>query len=77
MGATAGYLGAQKVGAFAGNRVNTQLQNAMLDPQLFAQMLADAARRAGQQQVPGLLGAVPKAGALGADEASAGLLGGN
>lgn len=48
-GAGLGFMGAQKLGAFAGNRVNTQLQNAMLDPNLFAQMLSDAARRSGQK----------------------------
>lgn len=45
MGAAGGALGAQKVGQFVGNRVNTEFQKAMLDPQYFAQLLAEALDR--------------------------------
>jgi hypothetical protein len=45
MGAAGGALGAQKVGQFVGNRVNTEFQNAMLDPQYFAKLLGEALDR--------------------------------
>jgi hypothetical protein len=78
MGTVGGVVGAQKLGAMAGTRVNNSLQDAMLDPQLFAQMLEDAARRArAQAQGGGLLGVVPRAGAIGSEEALTGLLGSN
>jgi len=45
MGAAGGALGAQKVGQFVGNRVNTEFQKAMLDPEYFAKLLAEALDR--------------------------------
>jgi hypothetical protein len=45
MGAAGGALGAQKVGQFVGNRVNNEFQQAMLDPQYFAKLLAEALDR--------------------------------
>ena len=76
MGAAGGVVAAQKLGSIAGNRVNTQLQEAMLDPAYFAKLLREASARQAQSGA-GLLSAAPvKAGAVGSDEAL-GLLSGN
>lgn len=45
MGAAGGALGAEKAGQFVGNRVNTEFQKAMLDPEYFAKLLGDALER--------------------------------
>jgi hypothetical protein len=69
LGAAGGVMAAQKLGSIAGNRVNEQLQAAMLDPALFAKLLREAAAREANQG-GGLLGAVPvRAGAVGATDA--------
>ena len=69
LGAAGGVMAAQKLGSIAGNRVNEQLQAAMLDPALFARLLREAAAREADKG-GGLLGAAPvKAGAVGATDA--------
>jgi hypothetical protein len=45
MGMLGGGVAAQKIGQFVGNRVNGQFQKAMLDPDYFAKLLADALKR--------------------------------
>lgn len=69
VGAVSGVIAGKGLGSIAGNRVNDQLQAAMLDPALFARLLREAAaREAGQGG--GLLDSVPvKAGAVGATDA--------
>lgn len=75
MGAAGGYVAGQKLGAFAGDRVNTALQDAMLNPELFAKLLKEAAARSTQQS--GLLNpALQKASVIGADNSLSGLLSG-
>lgn len=77
MGAAGGYVAGQKLGAFAGDRVNTALQDAMLNPELFAKLLKEAAARSAKQSGGGLLSpSLQKAGALGADNSLSGLLSG-
>lgn len=49
------YQGAKKVNQFIGNRLNNQVQQSMLDPDVFAQLLREGMARAAQQQGGGLL----------------------
>ena len=55
--------GMKKGGEFVGNRVNQQLQQSMLDPDYFAQLLREGLARGLQQQGSGL--SVPAASAAG------------
>lgn len=45
MATLGGAVGAQKVGQFVGNRVNSEFQQAMLNPDHFAKLLGDALER--------------------------------
>lgn len=45
MATAGGVMGAQKLGQFVGNRVNTRFQKAMLNPDDFAQLLQEAITR--------------------------------
>lgn len=48
LGALGAAKGSQMLGNFVGNRVNGEFQKAMLEPDYFAQLVEDAAKRNGQ-----------------------------
>lgn len=52
MGAVGGHVVAEKAGSFVGNRVNSEFQKAMLDPQYFAKLLAEALERQKSASAP-------------------------
>lgn len=60
LGAAGGVAVAQKAGQFVGNRVNAEFQRAMLEPEYFSKLLADALKR--QSQDPSLLQALAPTG---------------
>ena len=45
IGAYGGKAAAEKIGSFVGNRIDKQFQDAMLNPEVFAKLLADAIKR--------------------------------
>lgn len=67
-----GLAAAQKIGEFAGNRVNGQLQKAIIDPDYFSQLLSDALKRRAYD--PTIMDALAPAGARAATIGAEGLV---
>jgi hypothetical protein len=59
VGAYGGKVAAEKLGAFVGNRVNREFQEAMLDPNHFAKLLAQALDRQNAATSPALKALTP------------------
>lgn len=59
VGAYGGKVAAEKLGAFTGNRVNAEFQKAMLDPNYFAKLLAEALDRQNAAVSPAMQALTP------------------
>lgn len=70
MGAAGGAAAAQKIGSVLGGRVNSQLQDAMMNPEVFSKLLEEAIARNGG----GILGGTSDVGARAATSGVNGLL---